>query len=118
VQAIAAKLCKLQDANLSFNSYKRTLLSENKWRAGRYGIQGKLIDFGKESEVDCVDLINELLNFVDDVAVELNSRKQLGYVENILAEGTGADRQLAVFERENDLKAVVDFIIAQTKKEL
>ncbi|MCA1762142.1 MAG: carboxylate-amine ligase [Cryomorphaceae bacterium] len=118
VQAIAAKLCKLQDANLSFNSYKRTLLSENKWRAGRYGIQGKLIDFGKESEVDCVDLINELLNFVDDVAVELNSRKQLGYVEDILAEGTGADRQLAVFERENDLKAVVDFIIAQTKKEL
>src|SRR5690606_35488767 len=72
IQAIAAKLHKLRESNLSFNSYRRMLINENKWRAGRYGIDGKLIDFGKECEVPCRDLIMEMLEFVDDVSVKLN----------------------------------------------
>lgn len=118
VQGLVAKLYKLRESNLSFNSYRRMLINENKWRAGRYGIDGKLIDFGKETEVPCRDLIMEMLNFVDDVSGSLNSRKQLSYVEQMLANGTGADRQLKVFEETQDLKKVVDFVINETKENI
>ena len=116
VQALVAKLYKLRQSNLSFNSYPRMLINENKWRAGRYGIHGHLIDFGKEKEVPCKDLILEMLDFVDDVSGTLNSRKQLGYVEHMLKNGTGADRQLKVFEETGDLLKVVDFVIDETKQ--
>ena len=118
VQALVARLYQLHTENLSFNKYTRMLINENKWRAGRYGIDGKLIDFGKETEVPCRDLIYEMLNFVDDMSGKLNSRKQLSYIETILKNGTGADRQLKVFEKSGDLKDVVDFVIAETKENL
>lgn len=115
VQALVAKLHKLRESNLTFNSYRRMLINENKWRAGRYGLDGKLIDFGKECEVPCRDLILEMLDFVDDVSLKLNSWKQLQYVEQMLKTGTGADRQLKVYEDTGDLNQVVDFVIKETK---
>ncbi len=114
MQAITAKLFKLMAANLSFRNYSRALINENKWRAARYGIHGKLIDFGKEEEVPTKDLIYELLEFVDDVVDELGSREELKYIETMLKQGTGADRQLAVYEKTGDLKAVVDYMVAET----
>ncbi len=50
-QAIIAKLYKLHEQNLSFRHYSRSLIMENKWRAARYGLDGKMIDFGKQTEV-------------------------------------------------------------------
>lgn len=109
-QAICAKLYKLRSQNMNFIMYHRALLNENKWRAGRYGIDGSLIDFGKESEVNTRVLIYELLDFVDDVVDQLGSRHAINLVHKILEQGTGADRQLAVFEKTNNLTDVVDFI--------
>jgi glutamate---cysteine ligase / carboxylate-amine ligase len=114
VQAICAKLLRLRSANLGFRKYPPSLISENKWRAMRYGIDGKLIDFGKSSEVPMRDLAIELLEFVDDVVDDLDSRKQVEYVETILREGTSADRQLRVQERTGSFEAVVDHLAAET----
>jgi len=114
MQAVTAKVAKLIKQNLGFRLYRRLLINENKWRAARYGISGKLIDFGRQAEVPTVDLIHELLEFVDDVADELGSRKELAYIEEILRGGTGADRQLATWQRTNDMKAVVDHIVWET----
>jgi len=116
IQGLVAKLYKIHGLNCSFNNYSRTLINENKWRAGRYGVEGKLIDFGTEEEKPCKDLVFEMLNFVDDVAGDLGSKKHLGYVEKILSGGTGADRQLKVFSESQDLKEVVDFMISETKE--
>ncbi|MES2654423.1 MAG: carboxylate-amine ligase [Bacteroidota bacterium] len=113
-QALCAKLYKLRSQNLNFIIYKRALLNENKWRASRYGIDGKMIDFGRECEVDTKSLIYELLDFIDDVVDELGSRNEIDYVQKMLERGTGADRQLAVFQQTNNLKDVVDFISTQT----
>jgi glutamate---cysteine ligase / carboxylate-amine ligase len=116
IQALVAKMHKLMKQNLSFRPYRKVLINENKWRAARYGIQGKLIDFGKQEEVPYRDLCGELLDFVDDVLDELGSRKEVEYINQILDHGTGADRQLAVFEQTGgDLKAVVDYIVEETK---
>jgi carboxylate-amine ligase len=114
MQALVAKIYKLMAANLSFRNYSRALINENKWRAARYGIHGKLIDFGKETEVSTKELIYELLEFVDDVVDELGSREELKYVHTMLEQGTGADRQLAVYEKTGDLKDVVDYMVSET----
>ncbi|MDH4069210.1 MAG: carboxylate-amine ligase [Ignavibacteria bacterium] len=115
MQAVIARLYSLYKSNLGFRLYRRALIMENKWRASRYGINGKLIDFGKKTEVSVSDLTEELLQFVDPVLDQLGSRKEVESVRSILKEGTGADRQLRVFEETGDLKAVVDYIIEQTK---
>ena len=115
MQAVIVKLYRLYVSNIGFLLYRRALIMENKWRASRYGIRGNLIDFGRQMELPAVDLIQELLQFVDDVVDELGSREEVSYVHKILQTGTGADRQLRVFEQTNDLKAVVDYIIEETR---
>jgi carboxylate-amine ligase len=115
IQATVAKLYKLYTANQGFRLYRRALIMENKWRAARYGLDGKLIDFGKQKEVPARDLIHEYLDFVDDVVDELDSREELSYIHTILETGSGADRQLRVFEETGDLKKVVDYIIEETE---
>src|SRR5579862_3056658 len=102
-QAIIAKLYKLHEQNQSFRHYGRALIMENKWRAARYGLDGKMIDFGKQTEVDARKLIEEILEFVSDVADELGSQEEIGYIREILKHGTGADRQLRVFAQTGDL---------------
>jgi glutamate---cysteine ligase / carboxylate-amine ligase len=109
-QAVCAKIYKLHAQNLNFIQYSRPLLNENKWRASRYGIDGHLIDFGKEEEVNTRVLIYELLEFVDDVLDDLGSRHRIAFVHKILERGTGADRQMKVYEETNSFPAVVDFI--------
>jgi len=109
-QAICAKLYKLRSQNLNFMMYSRALLNENKWRASRYGIDGSMIDFGKEAEINTRVLIYELLDFVDDVVPHLGSRHAINYVHKMLEQGTGADRQLKVFNDTNNLADVVDYI--------
>ena len=114
-QAICAKLLRLRERNLGFRKYMPALIAENKWRAMRYGIDGKLIDLGTQSEVPMRELAVELLEFVDDVVDELGSRKAVDYVNTILREGTSADRQLKVYrEQGGSLKAVVDHLCEES----
>ncbi len=113
-QAIVAKLDKLINKNLGFRLYRRMLVQENKWRAVRWGLDGKMIDFGKQKEVPVRDLILELLDFVDDVLDELDSRKEVEHIHTILQRGTSADEQLRIYKETNDLKSVVDVLITRT----
>ena len=115
IQATMAMLYKLHASNKSYRIYGRALIMENKFRASRYGIQGKLIDFGKEEEVPVRDLMLEYLNLIDPVVDELGSRKEINYIYRMLEMGTGADRQLKVFEETGDLKQVVDYIVAEPR---
>jgi carboxylate-amine ligase len=117
-QAIVAKLARLRRKNLGFRVYRRALINENRWRAMRWGTEGKLIDLGKGCEVPMTQLAEELLEFVDDVVDDLGSRDALQYVHTILKDGTGADRQLAVFHETHDLKAVVDYLAGETMRDV
>jgi carboxylate-amine ligase len=115
LQAIVAKLWKLRRDNMTFRVYPQAMVEENKWRAVRFGLDGKLIDFGKQRELPARELIRELLEwFVDDVLDDLGSRKEVELAFRILNEGTSADRQLRVYEQTGDLKAVVDNLIEET----
>jgi glutamate---cysteine ligase / carboxylate-amine ligase len=114
IQAVIAKLFKLLRQNTTFRVYRRRLLDENRWRATRYGIDGKLIDFGREAEVETRSLLNELLQFVSTEVAELGSQREMAHIERIMREGTGADRQLATWERTHEMKSVIDQIVAET----
>ena len=116
ILAITAKLIKLRYSNRSWRRYRHHLIDENKWRAVRWGIEGKLIDFGKKEEVAMPVLTEELLEFVDDVLDDLGIREEVGYVNTILSGGTSADRQIKVFEDTKDLRAVVDHVVAETRE--
>jgi carboxylate-amine ligase len=113
-QALVAKVSKLLDQNLTFRLHHRMLIEENKWRAVRYGLDGKMIDFGKGEEVPVRDLIHELLEFVDDVTDDLRSRREISHIHKILERGTSADDQLRVWRETGDVNAVVDRLIEMT----
>jgi carboxylate-amine ligase len=115
MQAVVYKLYRLIRQNLGFRLYRRALINENKWRAARYGIHGKLIDFGKQEEVEFKILAMELLAFINDVVDDLGIRNEVNYLLKILESGTGADRQLKVWDGTYEgFKKVVDYIIQET----
>ena len=115
IQAIVAKLIRLREENLSWRRYPRHLVTENKWRAVRYGIDGELIDFGKREAVPMRKLIPELLDIIDDVLDELGVREEVEYVHTILERGTSADRQLQVYRETEDLRAVIEHLVEETR---
>jgi carboxylate-amine ligase len=122
-QAICAKLLKLRRQNMSWRRYRHMHITENKWRAVRYGINGEMIDFGLQESVPFPQLMDELLELLDDVVDDLGSRHEVEYVHTILKNGTSADRQVATYHahggddnQEQALKAVVDQLVRETRE--
>ena len=118
IQALVYKLWKMRRDNITWRVYAAELIDENKWRAVRYGLDGKLIDFGKNVELPAADLLREFIGwFLDDVLDELGTRADVEYAYTILQQGTSADRQIRTYERTGgDLNAVVDQLIAETEE--
>jgi carboxylate-amine ligase len=117
LQAMVLWLWKLRRKNITFRVYRKELIDENRWRASRYGIDGKMIDFGKVQEVPTRQLVRELLDILAEEIDELGTRALIRPIEDILMHGTSADRQLRVFDNsEGDIKAVVDHLIRETKE--
>lgn len=121
-QAICAKLLKLRRRNMSWRKYRHIHITENKWRAVRYGISGEMVDFGIGESIPFHFLMEELLELLDDVLDELGSREEVEYIRTIMKEGTSADRQIAVYKkhggdenRHDALKAVVDHLVEETR---
>jgi carboxylate-amine ligase len=114
IQAIVARLFKLLWQNTTFRVYRRRLIDENRWRASRYGLEGMLIDFGRECEVPVLDLMEELLQFISTEVDELGTQREIEHVRKILHHGTGADRQIAAWEREHNMHDVVDHLVSET----
>ncbi len=121
VQAAIAWLIDLRQRNISFRLYPRAFIDENKWRAERYGLDGDLIDFGKEAQLPARRLLRELLRLIDPYVDPLDSRREIDHVYTMIEHGASADRQLRVYEeqggddnREAALRAVVDSLISET----
>jgi carboxylate-amine ligase len=118
-QALVAKLHRLFESNLGIRSYHRAVIEENKFRALKKGLDGTMIDFGLKQEMSARALIHEVLDFVDDVVDELGTRQEMTYLRGWAATGdTGADRQIRAYEASGDLRAVVDLLVDETKRDL
>lgn len=115
-QALVYKHFKMRVDNTSFRQYPHPMIDENKWRAVRYGISGKLLDLGRQEELPARVLIGELVDFVDDVVDELGSRKEVEHAFTILERGTSADQQVEVYQENEDIKDVVDWLMEETMR--
>ncbi len=113
-QALVLKHYKMRVDNIRFRQYPNILLDENKWNAMRHGLDGTLLDFGREQSLPARDLIKELLEFISEEMDELGSRKEVEHALVILQRGTSADRQLAIYEETGSTKAVVDWLVEET----
>ena len=113
---IVGKLIRLRQRNVAWRDYRRNLITENKWRAVRYGIDGNLIDFGRRREFPLRALVEEILQLLEDVMDEQGIRRDAEHVRTILESGTSADRQLRVWRETGDLRAVVDHVIRETRE--
>jgi glutamate---cysteine ligase / carboxylate-amine ligase len=120
--AILRMLYRIRRNNQTWRTYPLFLLSENRWRAQRYGVAGTLFDFGKGELVPFRDLVDELIVLLREDAEALGCLPEIEHARTIVARGTSADRQVACFEqrlaqsasRADALAAVVDHLIAET----
>ena len=102
------------------------LIDENRWRAQRYGFDQGLVDFGKGEIVPYAELLDEILALIDQDARHFGCLEEVGHTREILARGTSAHRQLAMFDRalaegasrQDALAAVVDWLIGETARRL
>jgi len=120
--SILRMLYRIRRSNQTWRSYPLFLLSENRWRAQRYGVAGTLFDFGKGELVAFRDLVDELLSMLREDAEALGCWPEIQHARAIVARGTSADRQVACFNRllsegasrEDALRGAVDHLIAET----
>lgn len=117
IQALMAQLYLLLRRNMSWRHYMSPLIEENKWRASRYGVRGKLIDFGQQQERPFSDLLEEMIVFVSEASDMLGTTDEVAKVRNILKEGTSSEKQLEVYKNNNeDTRAVVRWLAEETMR--
>ena len=114
MQALVAKLHKLLKQNMTWRMYRRAPPRREPLAGLALRDLRKAHRLRKAGGGRPPDLIHELLEFVDREIDEFGSRKEVAYIHEILKNGTGADRQLNVWERTRDIRAVVDYIISET----
>lgn len=120
--SIVRMLYRMRRANQTWRTYPLFLLSENRWRAQRYGVDGTLFDFGRGELIAFRDLLDELLVLVREDAEALGCWPEVAHARVIVDRGTSANRQIACFNRllaqgtspEEALRGVVDHLIAET----
>lgn len=121
-QSLLRRLWRLRACNQTWRSYRRILIEENKWRAQRWGVEAELADFGAGRLKPLAELVEELIALVREDAEALGCLAEVERVRAILAEGTSADRQIAVFRAARDrgaspeeaCRAVVDSLVEAT----
>ncbi|HZU66747.1 MAG TPA: carboxylate-amine ligase [Ktedonobacteraceae bacterium] len=115
-QALVARLSWLYRHNMATHVLPRHFIEENKWRAMRYGLDAGVIDFVQGRRLNMREAISELLDFVGEVAGDLGSNREMEYLRNLLADprGTGAERQIEVYQQTGSLSAVIELLMRQT----
>jgi glutamate---cysteine ligase / carboxylate-amine ligase len=115
-QALIAKLAYLNERDKSVPTLRRDYIEENKWRAMRYGLDAQVLDFASMRRLSMRDSLRETLDFVDDMVDDLGSRREINYLRALLDDprGTGADRQIALYQESSDLQKVNKFLIERT----
>ena len=121
-RCVCRMLYRLRRNNQSWRSYSRLLINENRWRAQRYGSDQGLVDFGIGEVVSCDTLLAELLDLIEEDAAEFGCTTEIERARGILAEGTSAHRQLAIWneaqaagaDSAGALRTVVDWLTEET----
>lgn len=115
-------LWRLRARNQSWRNYAPMLISENRWRAMRYGTDGGLIDFGNGQIVPFDILMKQLVELIHDDAEQLGCAAEVEHAVAIAERGTSAHEQLRVYaeaiaggdSKQAAMRRVVDHLAAVT----
>jgi len=115
-------LYRLRQQNQRWRIYNPMLLDENRWRAMRYGFEYGLMDLAKSRLVSFDLLIEEIIELVTEDAEALGCVYEVQHARTILARGSSADQQLAVYHQaksdgageEEALRKVAEFLVSET----
>jgi glutamate---cysteine ligase / carboxylate-amine ligase len=115
-QALVAKINWLNQRDEILPMLSSHFIDENKWHVMRSGLSAEVVDFAQGQRLPICQSIHELLDFVDDVLDELGSRSEINYLRNLVdsAQGTGADRQIALYQQTGNTGDVIRFLMQQT----
>jgi carboxylate-amine ligase len=114
VQTMAKELSEHYEAGFELGSYPQEMLDENKWLAARYGLEGELVDLPQSSRCTATDLARRLLERLAQHAEELGCLREFEGIEDLVERGTGAQRQLAVWRANRDLRSLVRKLVEAT----
>ena len=114
VQGLVKELAEHFDAGQRLSRYPFEMLDENKWLAARHGLEGELVDLPSSERVSTRALARRLLDRMREHCTDLGSASELEAVEDLLARGNGASRQVVVYEANHDLREVMAEIVAAT----
>ncbi|MFN2471360.1 MAG: carboxylate-amine ligase [Gaiellaceae bacterium] len=117
-QALVKHLSEQIDRGEEVQAHHRILTTENKWLAGRYGLEAPVMDLasGRRNRIPVSQLIRRTLRAIEPHARELGSERELEGIQDILSRGDGADRQLRVFNANRDIVEVVREIADVTEE--
>lgn len=115
IQAMVKELCEHFDTGAQLGDFPWQMLDENRWLAARHGLDGELVDLPSNQRVGTKMLARRLLDRLREHAQDLGSEAELAGVEDLLARGNGAARQVVVYEANHDLREVVAAIVAATE---
>ncbi|MDX8153433.1 carboxylate-amine ligase [Patulibacter brassicae] len=114
IQAMVHELAAHYEADAQLGDYPWQILDENKYLAAIHGMEGELVDLPSSDRVATKELAQRLLDRLREHAQELGSEDALEGISDILARGTGADRQILVHDTNHDLREVMQEIVATT----
>lgn len=114
IQAMVKELSEHYDSGLPLTEYPWQMLDENKWLAARHGMDGELVDLPSNERITSKALVKRLLERLRPHAEELGSADELDGIKDLLERGTGAHRQIVVYEANSDLKEVMREIVEAT----
>ncbi|GCE16055.1 carboxylate-amine ligase [Tengunoibacter tsumagoiensis] len=117
-QALVATLTWLDERNMQTQVLPGDYIMENKWQAVRYGLDAQIADFTKLCRLPLRESCAELLDFVAEAADVLGSRNEIEYLRSLLQkpDGTGADQQIAVYQKSGQVQDVVQYLLQQTMR--
>jgi glutamate---cysteine ligase / carboxylate-amine ligase len=114
VQSLVATLAEAYEAGETLPLQPVTLVDENKWRATRDGLDARLVDLDNDTERSAREAVLALVERSEPAARRLGCAAELDSVEVLLAQGTGADAQLGVYEKTGSLLAVAQWLAEET----
>jgi carboxylate-amine ligase len=114
IQAMVRELAEHFDSGGTLAAYPWQMLDENKWLAARDGLDGELVDLPSTERIATKALARRLVDRLRDHARDLGSASELEAIEDLLANGNGADRQNVVYEANHDMRELMAEIVEAT----
>ena len=114
VHALVKELAEHFEAGRELSEYPYEMVDENKWLAARSGLDAELVDLPSSDTVPARELARRLLDRMRGHAEDLGSGAEIEGVHDLIKHGTGADRQLRVYEANHDLREVMNEIVEKT----